>query len=88
MIKVDGKMGVIEFKNGRPKLLRGVKSGYRVAVSFICSEPVTATLLTIMLIASRYLGISRPNKRVDVTYSSASEMEKRECPVGATQGWL
>ena len=35
MIKVDGKMGVIEFKNGRPKLLRGVKSGYRVAVSFI-----------------------------------------------------
>jgi len=54
----------------------------------ICSEPVTAILLTIMLIASRYLGISRLTKRVDVTYLSASEIDKKERPVGATQGWL
>ena len=45
MIKVDGKMGVIEFKNGRPKLLRGVKSGYRVAVSFIQTEGASITHL-------------------------------------------
>jgi hypothetical protein len=35
MIKTDGKMGVIRFKNGRLKLVRGVKLGYRGAVSFI-----------------------------------------------------
>jgi hypothetical protein len=29
------KMGMIGFKNGRLKLVRGVKLGYRVAVSFI-----------------------------------------------------
>jgi hypothetical protein len=39
MIKTDGKMGVIRFKNGRLKLVRGVKLGYRGAVSFISPDP-------------------------------------------------
>jgi hypothetical protein len=33
-----------------------------------CPEPVTATLLAIMQIASGYLGTSRPTKSGDVTY--------------------